>query len=61
MSRFHCIDILAILSGGSSIAAWQEQLDWTLKIVATLIAILAGLLSLAYHWRTRRRPRRPLD
>lgn len=59
--RPHAIDLLAVLSGGSSIAAWQEQLDWTLKIVATLVAIAAGLASLAYHYRHRRKPRLPLD
>lgn len=39
-------DILAVVSASSSIAAWQEQLDWALKIVASLLAIFAGIYSI---------------
>lgn len=35
-------DILAIISGSSSILVWQEQLDWGLRIAATLVAVVAG-------------------
>lgn len=35
-------DILAIISGSSSILVWQEQLDWGLRIAATLVAVAAG-------------------
>lgn len=39
-------DILAVISASSSIAAWQEQLDWALKIIASLLAIFAGIYSI---------------
>lgn len=46
-------DFLAMISGVGSIAAWQDQLDWTLRIVATLVAIVAG--SIAIYQRLRKR------
>jgi hypothetical protein len=39
-------DFCAIISAGSSIAAWQEQMDWSLRIFASLLAIGAGLYSI---------------
>ena len=39
-------DVLAVISASSSIAAWQEQLDWALKIIASLLAIFAGIYSI---------------
>jgi membrane protein DedA with SNARE-associated domain len=54
MKRLHFIDFLAVVSGGSTITAWQEQLEWWLKIIATLVAIAAGIASLLYHRRVRR-------
>jgi hypothetical protein len=44
-------DVLAMISATSSIAAWQEQLDWALKIFASLLAIAAGIYSIAVRYR----------
>ena len=44
-------DILAVVSASSSIAAWQEQLDWMLKIIASLLAISAGIYSIWARYR----------
>jgi hypothetical protein len=52
-------DLLAVVSASSSIAAWQEQLEFWLRIAATLVAIAAGVASLLYHRRARRRDTRP--
>lgn len=40
-----------LVSGFATISAWQENLDWALKIVAFLVAIAAGLLSILIRWR----------
>lgn len=45
--RFYA-DFLALAAGGSSILSWQEQLDWGLRVLATLVAIAAGAISI-YH------------
>lgn len=47
-------DVLAMLSATSSIAAWQEQLDWALRIVASLLAIAAGVYSIMVRYRRKR-------
>lgn len=44
-------DVLAMVSATSSIAAWQEQLDWALRIVASLLAIAAGVYSIVVRYR----------
>jgi len=44
-------DILAVVSASSSIAAWQEQLDWALRIIASLLAIFAGIYSVWVRYR----------
>ena len=41
-------DGFALISGILSLASWQDQLDWGLRIIATLIAIAAGSVAL-YH------------
>lgn len=46
-------DVLAVVSASSSIAAWQEQLDWVLKIIASLLAISAGVYSIISRRRSR--------
>ena len=46
-------DVLAVVSASSSIAAWQEQLDWVLKIFASLLAISAGIYSIISRRRSR--------
>lgn len=38
--------LMTAVSGVTAIAAWQEQLDWGLRIVASLIAIIAGTLAI---------------
>jgi hypothetical protein len=48
-------DIFAVIAGGSSIAAWQEQVEWWLKIAAAVVAIVAGLASISYHLKARRK------
>lgn len=44
-------DVLAMVSATSSIAAWQEQLDWALRIAASLLAITAGVYSIMVRYR----------
>lgn len=44
-------DVLAMVSATSSIAAWQEQLDWVLRIAASLLAIAAGVYSIMVRYR----------
>ena len=48
-------DVLAVVSASSSIAAWQEQLDWMLKIIASLLAISAGIYSIVSRLKTRKK------
>lgn len=48
-------DVLAMVSATSSIAAWQEQLDWALKILASLLAIAAGVYSIVVRYRRTKR------
>jgi len=48
-------DVLAMISATSSIAAWQEQLDWALKILASILAIAAGVYSIAVRYRRDRK------
>lgn len=43
-------DVLAMVSATSSIAAWQEQLDWALRIAASLLAIAAGVYSIMVRY-----------
>ena len=52
-------DVLAVVSASSSIAAWQEQLDWVLKIVASLLAISAGVYSIISRRRSRNKSSNP--
>ena len=44
-------DVLAMVSATSSIAAWQEQIDWGLRILASLLAIAAGVDSIVVRYR----------
>ena len=57
LPRFQALlaDVFAIIAGGSSIAAWQEQVEWWLKILAAIVAIVAGLASISYHLKSRRK------
>ena len=48
-------DVLAMISATSSIAAWQEQLDWALRILASLLAIAAGVYSIVVRYRRNKR------
>ena len=48
-------DVLAMVSATSSIAAWQEQLDWGLRILASLLAISAGVYSIMVRYRKLRK------
>lgn len=44
--KYYSSDVLAVISGASTIAAWQEQLDWTLRILASITAITAAIYSI---------------
>lgn len=48
-------DVLAMVSATSSIAAWQEQLDWALRIMASILAIAAGIYSIVVRYRRKQR------
>ena len=48
-------DVLAMLSASSSIAAWQEQIDWGLRILASILAIAAGVYSIVVRYRRAKR------
>jgi len=37
------------VSGVSALTAWQEHLDWGFRIIASIIAILAGMTAL-HDW-----------
>ncbi len=39
-------DVLSGVSTVAAVAAWQEQFDWYLKILASAVAIAAGLYSI---------------
>ena len=52
-------DVLAVVSASSSIAAWQEQLDWVLKIIASLLAISAGVYSIISRRKSRNKSSNP--
>jgi hypothetical protein len=53
-------DILAIVSAGAAaLSQWQEQIDWGLRVLAALVAIVAG--SIAIYQRLRAKRRLPLD
>lgn len=52
---------LFAISSGSSIAAWQEQLDWSLRIMAALVAITAGVCAIIKSRVVQRRPKTDLD
>lgn len=47
--------VATVVSGAAAIAAWQAQLEWGLKICASLVAITAGALSIYDWWKKRRR------
>jgi hypothetical protein len=44
-------DFLAGVSVLGAITAWQEHLDWAVKITAGLVAIAAGLLTIWHRMR----------
>ena len=48
-------DVLAMVSATSSIAAWQEQLDCALRILASVLAIAAGVYSIVVRYRRAKR------
>lgn len=52
-------DSLAAISTIASIAAWQEQFDWGVKVLASLVAIVAGLYSIYLHRQRIKRTGRP--
>lgn len=56
------MDVLAVSSLGATLASWQVQLDWGLRILASLVAITAGVLSLWGRYHAHRvKKRKPLD
>lgn len=36
----------SIVSGTSAVAAWQTQLDWALRVGASFVGIVVGLLTI---------------
>lgn len=52
-------DILVGVSTLASVAAWQEQIDWSLRILGSLVAIAAGLYSIYLHRQRIKRSARP--
>ena len=42
-------DMFFAISSVATIGAWQEQFEWGLRIIATIIAIIAGIMSLIHH------------
>ncbi len=56
-TRLHPVaDLLAVLSGSATITAWQTQLDWTLRVLAAIVAIIAGVVTI---WqRLKKKPER---
>ncbi len=44
-------DCLAGLSGFFAVATWQEQLDWSIRIIAGLLAAIAAFLSIRHRLR----------
>lgn len=52
-------DSLAAVSSLATIAAWQEQFDWGVKVLASLVAIVAGLYSIYLHRQRIKRTGRP--
>ena len=52
-------DALAFCSSLATIAAWQEQVDWAFKILASLVAIAAGCYSIYLHRQRIKRTGRP--
>ena len=50
--RFILADAFAALCGMVALAAWQDQLDWSLRIIASLVAIVTGGIAIRqYHKR----------
>lgn len=47
-------DGFALMSGLLSLASWQDQLDWGLRVMAALIAIIAGTIAIYQRLKKRR-------
>ncbi len=54
-------DFLAGLSAFGSIMAWQDQIDWGFRILASLVAITAGSIAIYRTLRKKKQPRHPLE
>ena len=50
-------DLFAIISAGSGVLAWQEQLDWALRILVSVVGLVAGVITI--YQRLKRRTPRP--
>jgi Flp pilus assembly protein TadB len=46
------------VSGASTITAWQNEVEWGLKIAAALVAIVSGAISIALSLKNKRKRRR---
>jgi uncharacterized membrane protein HdeD (DUF308 family) len=52
--RHHLVTAVgAIMSTAGAITAWQEQVDWGLRVAASAVAIIAGMLAI-HDWIKRR-------
>ena len=47
----------AVVSTATALAAWQEQLDWGLRVAASAVALMAGLMAI-HDWIKRRDARK---
>ena len=52
--KFTFTDSLAVVSGVTSLAAWEVQLEFGLRLIATVIAIIAGSLAIYNHLKPRK-------
>lgn len=39
-------DIFAVISASAALSTWQTQFDWTLRMLAALVAIVAGAITI---------------
>ena len=44
--QFPATSVAAIFTNVFAILAWQDQIEWTLRIILTLLGIVTGVLAL---------------
>lgn len=48
-------NVSAFVSVCSAVVPWLESLEHVLRIAGIVVALVAGVLSIAIHWRTLRK------